>query len=234
MIVRSFSVIIPVLDESSTINQTIEHIYHVGSGTDIEVIVIDGDVEGKTIRAIRNKEVIKGISPRGRGKQMNKGASLAQKDILVFLHTDTELPEDAFRTISSIMEGKRYLAGAFDLGIRSSRPVFRIIEKAVYVRTRVTRIPCGDQAIFIKKDFFDRLNGFQEIPLMEDVEFMRRMKRSGYKICIIPQKVKTSPRRWEKEGIFYCTMRNWILRSLYLLGVPPDKLVRFYYSDWAE
>jgi GT2 family glycosyltransferase len=86
----------------------------------------------------------------------------------------------------------------------------------------------------MKKEIFDKVSGFKEIPVMEDVEFMRRVKRSGYKICIIPQMVKTSPRRWEKEGVLYCTVRNWALITLYSLGVNPEKLVRFYYRDWEQ
>ncbi len=231
---HSFSIIIPVLNESSIINHTVEQIYRIGSGFNIEVIVIDSDKEGKTINVLKNREVIKGTSPRGRGKQMNKGASVAKGEILVFLHTDTELPEHAMRAISSVMDDAKYAGGAFDLGIKSGRSVFRLIEKLVYIRTRLTRIPYGDQAIFIRKEVFDTMDGFKEIPLMEDMEFMRRMKRSGYNICIIPQKVKTSPRRWEKEGIIYCTLRNWILKGLYHLGVKPGKIVKFYYRDWDK
>jgi hypothetical protein len=104
----------------------------------------------------------------------------------------------------------------------------------VYIRTRITGIPYGDQAIFIKKDFFAGMNGYQEIPIMEDVELMRRIKKSGYKICIIPQRVSTSPRRWEKEGIIYCTLRNWALISLYLSGFKPEKLAKFYYREQDE
>jgi rSAM/selenodomain-associated transferase 2 len=231
---HSFSIILPVLNESSIINHTVEQIYRIGSGFNIEVIVIDGDKEGKTINVLKNREVIKGMSPRGRGKQMNKGASVAKGEILVFLHTDTELPEYAVRAVSSVMDDAKYAGGAFDLGIKSGRSVFRLIEKLVYIRTRLTRIPYGDQAIFIRKEVFDTMDGFKEIPLMEDMEFMGRMKKSGYNICIIPQKVKTSPRRWENEGIVYCTLRNWILKGLYHLGVNPGKLVKFYYRDWDK
>jgi rSAM/selenodomain-associated transferase 2 len=231
---HSFSIIIPVLNESSIINHTVERLDRIGSGFDVEVIVIDGDKEERTINVLRNNEVIKGVSPRGRGKQMNKGASLAKGEILLFLHTDTELPGSALRRISSLMDDTRCAGGAFDLGIDSGKPVFRLLEKLVYLRTRLTSIPYGDQAIFIRKGVFDKMNGFKEIPVMEDVEFMRRMKISGHKIRIIPLKVKTSPRRWEKEGVLYCTLRNWTLRGLYHLGVQPDKLVRFYYSDWSE
>ncbi len=231
---HSFSIIIPVLNESSVINHTVEHVCRIGSGFDMEVIIIDGDSQGSTINVLRNSEIIKGISPRGRGEQMDKGASLAHGEILLFLHTDTELPENALRTISTVMADKEYAGGAFDLGIRSARLIFRLMEKLVHVRTRLTRIPYGDQAIFLRKEVFDKMKGFKKIPLMEDVEFMKRIKRSGYKIRIIPQKVKTSPRRWEKEGVIYCTLRNWMLRGLYHLGVQPDKLVKFYYCDWDQ
>jgi rSAM/selenodomain-associated transferase 2 len=231
---HSFSIIIPVLNESSVINHTVEHVCRIGSGFDMEVIVIDGDSQGRTINVLRNSEIIKGISPRGRGEQMDKGASLAHGEILLFLHTDTELPANALRTISTVMGDKEYAGGAFDLGIKSARLIFRLMEKLVHVRTRLTRIPYGDQAIFLRKEVFDKMKGFKKIPLMEDVEFMKRIKRSGYKICIVPQKVKTSPRRWEKEGVIYCTLRNWMLRGLYHLGVQPDKLVKFYYCDWDQ
>ena len=228
----TFSIIIPVLNEPLIINQTVEHVYSLGSGFEVEVIVVDGDPGGKTIREIRNGDVIKSLSPKGRGRQMNKGASLAHGDILLFLHTDTELPEDAFTVISSTMDKARCVAGSFDLGIKSEKPIFRLIERIVYVRTRITRIPYGDQAVFIRRDVFESMKGFREIPLMEDVDLMKRIKKSGSGICIIPQKVKTSPRRWEREGVIYCTLRNRVLISLYHLGVDPEKLVKFYYRDW--
>lgn len=230
----SFSIIIPVLNESAIINQTIEYVYRIGSGIDIEVIVVDGDPEGKTINSITNKKVIKLISPKGRGRQMNKGASIARGDILLFLHSDTELPKDAFSAISSALDKKEYVGGAFDLGIKSERLIFRLIEKMVYIRSRLTGIPYGDQAIFIKKEFFTRMNGHQEIPIMEDVELMRRIKKIGHKIYIIREKVRTSPRRYEKEGVIYCTMRNWLLIGLYYLGMKPEKLVKLYYRDWNK
>ncbi len=227
----SFSVVIPVLRESPIISQTIDHVFHTGSGFDLEVIVVDGDNKGQTIGYIKNREVIKILSSKGRGEQMNKGAFAASGEILLFLHADTELPEHAFETISLAMEDEQYTGGAFDLGIKSDRSIFRLIEKLANIRTRLTKIPYGDQAIFIKREFFDKVNGFKEIPVMEDVELMRRIKRLGSKICIIPQKVKTSPRRWEEEGVVFCTLRNWALISLYSLGVDAGKLVKFYYKD---
>lgn len=229
-----FSVIIPVLNESSIINQTIEHVYRIGKGVDLEVIVVDGDNEGRTLYSVRRNDVQKITSPKGRGIQMNAGASVAKGEVLVFLHTDTELPDGAFGAMSKVMDSDEYAGGAFDLGINSKKLVFRLIEHAVYVRTRFTGIPYGDQVIFVKKDCFKTMNGFQRIPLMEDVELMKRIKRSGKKICIIPQKVQTSARRWEKEGILYCSLRNCALITLYNLGIHPDKLVKFYYRNWRD
>jgi rSAM/selenodomain-associated transferase 2 len=222
------SIIIPVWNETSIINLTIDRVFALTCDGAFEVIVVDGSSSGETIRTIQNQKVRTVIAERGRSKQMNRGASLARGDILLFLHADTTLPTSALQSISSAMEEKGIVGGAFDLSIQSDRPVFRIIEKAASLRSRITRIPYGDQALFIRKDYFQALGGFKEIPLMEDVEFMRRLKKAGDEIYIIPEKVKTSPRRWETEGILYCTLRNWTIRSLYCLGVSPGKLMRFY------
>jgi rSAM/selenodomain-associated transferase 2 len=227
----TFSIIIPVLDEIALINKTIEHVHHVFSGLEKEVIVIDADEQGGTIQAIRHNDVIKIRSPRGRGTQMNAGAAVARGDILIFLHTDTELPVDACSALSSALADNTCVGGAFTLGIKSDRRIFRIIEKMVFFRTRLTRIPYGDQVFFLRRSFFETVHGFKDIPIMEDIELMRRIKKRGYRICIIPEMVQTSPRRWEREGVFSCTIRNWILVSFFLLGVRPETLVRFYRAD---
>lgn len=225
---HKISIIIPVWNEASIINQTINHIFTLPYNGECEVIVVDGSPYGETINTIQTETVKKVIAEKGRPKQMNKGASYAEGEILLFLHADTLLPKGALQSISSIMEKEDVVGGAFDLGIQSERPVFRLIETAASLRSRITRIPYGDQAIFIQRDYFYGMGGFKEIPLMEDVEFMRRIKRAGDKICIVPARVKTSPRRWEKEGVLYCTVRNWTLITLYFLGLPPDKLTKFY------
>jgi len=159
---------------------------------------------------------------------MNLGASLAEGDILIFLHADTFLPPDALELIETAMEDRSCTAGAFDLAIDSDRPAFRLIEKVASFRSRITRIPYGDQTIFIRNRDFRDLGGFNNIPVMEDVEFMQRIKKRKGKICIIGRAVLTSPRRWEKEGIVYTTLRNWLLLCLYLCGVKPERIVRFY------
>ncbi len=98
----------------------------------------------------------------------------------------------------------------------------------VFLRTRLTRVPFGDQAIFIRKEYFERIHGYHDIPIMEDVELMRRIKKRGGRIVIIPKKVMTSPRRYEQEGILYCTLRNWMVQLLYALGASPERLVKWY------
>jgi hypothetical protein len=129
------------------------------------------------------------------------------------------------------MEQEGYVAGAFDLGIKSNKLIFKIIAFLASLRSRLNRIPFGDQAIFIRREYFNRIGGYQEIPLMEDVELMKRIKKSGHKIWIFHDRVRTSPRRWKEEGVIYCILRNWALQTLYALGTSPHKLARFYKSD---
>ena len=117
----TFSVIIPVLNERAVINHAVEHVHHIGAYVDCEVIVVDGDAEGRTINAIKQTEAQTIISRKGRGSQMNAGAALAKGDILIFLHTDTKLPRDAFQDISAAIYHENYDAGAFALGIESDR-----------------------------------------------------------------------------------------------------------------
>ena len=225
---ESISVIIPVLYEAERINQIIEHVCGLKKNRNVEIIVSDGDPCGSTIKAVAREKVIRVLSEKGRGRQMNKGAAAATGDVLLFLHADTLLPADAFEKINAAMRTGRYAGGAFDLGIASDRTAYRIIECVASYRSRLTRIPYGDQAIFIRRDVFTGLGGFREFPIMEDVELMRSVKKSGHRIFIIATKVKTSPRRWEKEGIIYCTVRNWVIVTLYILGVRPEALARFY------
>jgi rSAM/selenodomain-associated transferase 2 len=223
-----FSFIIPVWSEEAIISRTIEHIRNLCASRSTEIIVVDGDPAGRTIKAVRHMGLKTAVSEKGRGNQMNLGASIAEGEILIFLHADTLLPPDALELIETAMEDGSRIAGSFDLAIDSKRPAFRLIEKAASFRSRMTRIPYGDQTVFIRKRDFLGIGGFRDIPIMEDVEFMQRIKKRKGKICIIGKAVRTSPRRWEEEGILFTTVRNWILLSLYLCGVKPESLVRFY------
>lgn len=225
---HKISVIIPVLDEVSTINESLKNILGAPCDEDFEVIVVDGTPHGETIQAIHDRRTRTAIAERGRSTQMNTGALLAKGETLLFLHADTMLPKDAMRLINSALAAGQFVGGAFDLEIASERKIFRVIEKTASFRSRITRIPYGDQALFIRKDYFFAMGGFRSIHIMEDVDLMRRIRKASGKICIIPQRVRTSARRWEREGLLCCTFRNWALTALYLLGFHPERLARFY------
>jgi rSAM/selenodomain-associated transferase 2 len=222
------SLIIPVFCEQTVINETIEAVRRLRGGDTAEIIAVDGQTEGETLAAIRDAAVRKVRSEKGRGVQLNRGAAVASGDVLLFLHADTALPPAAFERIAGAMRDEGCVGGAFDLRIDSPKAGFRIIETVANLRSRLTRIPYGDQAIFIRASFFRTLGGFREIPIMEDVDLMRRIKRQGGRIVIFREPVTTSARRWEKEGLVFGTLRNWFLMTLYLCGVAPERLARFY------
>lgn len=225
---KRFSIIIPVLHEGKEINDLIGDLREMEGAQESELIVVDGSSEKDTLQAIADGDIRGLSSPPGRGRQMNAGAAVAAGNILIFLHADTRLPADALKQIDQVMETEKYLGGAFNIGIRSHRWIYQLIGSIASLRSRITRIPYGDQAIFIRKDTFLRLGCYPEIPLMEDVALMRRIKKSGGRIYIIHQCVATSPRRWAEEGVLYTTLRNWFLLTAYYLGVSPEKLTRHY------
>ena len=227
------SIVIPVLNEAETINTTLICLPSQPNDLRLEVLVVDGDPHGTTLMAIQSNKAWPFLlkterSDRGRAIQMNQGANMAAGPVLLFLHADTLLPKGALDVVTSTMQNPQIVGGAFDLGIQSSHWGYRIIEAVGRLRSRVTRLPYGDQAIFVRKDYFHQIGGFSQIPIMEDVDLMQRIKKNGDAIEIISKSVKTSPRRWEKEGIVYGTLRNWVLLSLYLMGVSPYKLAKYY------
>lgn len=231
-----FSIIIPVFNEMDTINQLLQHLSDLSAGYDLQVIVVDGNPDGNTIQAINESmlqmDIKKLLSSKGRGIQMNTGAIHADGRILLFLHADTILDSLAFQRIESvILSRKDIVGGAFDLGIDSPKLIFRIIERVSSFRSRITRIPYGDQAIFMKSDYFQKVGCFSTFPIMEDVELMRRVRKGGGRIAIIPVKVRTSSRRWEKEGVLFCTFRNWLLIMLFFCGVSPAQLAKYYIKN---
>lgn len=228
---KKISVIIPALNERAVIGHTLKQFSNIPIDTVLhEIIVVDGDRNGSTIKAVTNPAVITATAPKGRALQMNHGAGLASGEILLFLHADTLLPPGGLRRITDALSGSSAEWGAFDLEIASGRLVFRFIEAVVRIRTAITRIPYGDQAVFLTKDLFSRAGGYPKIPIMEDVALIRRVKKLGATGCRVPEKVYTSPRRWETEGVVYCTLRNWLLLICYLLGARPETLAKYYRS----
>ena len=159
---------------------------------------------------------------------MNAASARASGDILLFLHADTILPDNAFLKIIDALSDKRFIGGAFDLGIQNSKLIFRIIGVTASLKHRITRVPYGDQAIFMLRSYFNDLGGYPEIPLMEDVELMKRVKRIGGRIIILPEATATSSRKWETDGVIYTIIRNWIIQALYMFGVPAERLVKYY------
>lgn len=226
---HKFSIIVPVLNEQVRINSFLDKVNRQSYDGNFEIIIVDGDSLGGTINAVRDNSVICLTSPRGRGRQMNNGAAKARGEILIFLHADTTLPDNALGKISRALQDKDYVGGAFNLKIDSDRLFLKYISVRTSLRSHWNRIPYGDQAIFIRKKYFEQIGRFKEIPLMEDVDLMRRIKKDGKKIIILPDKVTTSARRWENDGALYTTMRNRILVGLFYLGVSPHKLAKYYW-----
>lgn len=224
------AVIVPVLNEQHTINPTLARLYEQPGIDRAQVIVVDADPVGSTLAAIDlpRPGLLTLTSPRGRAAQMNAGARRAAAPVLLFLHADTVLPANALTLIRQALADPRIAAGAFDLTIDSPRPVFRLFSRVISRRSRITRVPYGDQAQFFRRKIFDALGGYPDIPLMEDVDIMRRLRKRRLPIRILSAPVRTSPRRWQHEGLLVCTLRNWLIMTLYLLGVSPRILARLY------
>lgn len=222
------SIIIPVLNEQDQICRILSAIFQQAFPGKLEVIVVDGSKEGTTLCCIKNQAVIPLMSAPGRGCQMNSGARIACGRILLFLHCDTRLPEGGLAAVQTVMQNPSVKAGAFDLSIDGKGLFYRMVERTASVRSRLTKIPYGDQAIFIRKNYFHRMGQYREIPIMEDVDLMQRIKQDNGRITFLNTRVSTSPRRWEEEGKVYGTLRNWVISVLYLWGTKPEKLAAVY------
>jgi len=225
---KKISIIVPVLNESEIINQFLADIKNICNDEDCEIIVVDGDENRGTINNMNDANVITLVSKKGRSSQMNAGASIAKGQILLFVHADTSIPKDALNIIYGTLVGSKYVGGAFKLGFNTKNILLKFIAFTANIRTKITRIPYGDQAIFILKKYFDNIGGFKDIPLMEDIELIKRIKKLGGKICILEKEVITSPRRWYKNGIIFNTLRNHVLRILYSLGISAKTLEKIY------
>jgi len=219
-----FSIIIPALNESSLIENTLSALPR---RADTERIVVDGGSSDQTAALARPFADKVLVAEAGRARQLNRGARAAAGHILIFLHADSRLPEDALDMIAKALEAPAVAGGAFDLAIDSPRWALRLVASAANLRTRLTGVPYGDQGIFVRRSVFEQLGGFPEWPLLEDLEFSRRIKTVG-KVVLLSKPVTVSSRRWDKEGVGYTTLRNQIFVLLYFLGVSPMRLARWY------
>jgi len=223
---QSLSVIIPALNEENHIRQTLERLGKISHG---EVIVVDGGSTDNTVRVAKECGV-RVLSARPcRGGQMNAGASEASGDVLLFLHADTIVPDNFLPLIRQAMTDPEVVGGSFALKIQPSTPLLRYIERDVTWRTKLFRLPYGDQAIFIKASIFRLMGGFADIALMEDVEFVRRLRKIG-RLAFIPFPVITSSRRYKKIGVLRTILKNKLVLLGYYLKVSPSRLALFYYK----
>lgn len=221
------TVIMPVLNEAKILCDTLSQL-HLSKNE--ELIVVDGGSTDETVSMAREFTHKVFVAGKGRAHVMNFGAQRAEGDILLFLHADCILPDEGFRIIREALGDENIVAGAFDLSIAHPKLRFRVIEFGANLRSRVTSIPYGDQGIFLRKKEFERIGGYAEIPLMEDIEISIRLKKRG-RIAFVRPPIKTSPRRWLKEGELYTTLRDWMNALSYsFLRVSPESL-RKYYKD---
>jgi rSAM/selenodomain-associated transferase 2 len=212
------SVVVPVLDEAAGIRAALEALAPLRSRGH-EVILVDGGSSDPTVALAAGLCDRVLSAPRGRAAQMNAGARVATGEVLVFLHADTRLPARADQLIPNSSTW-----GRFDVAIEGRHPLLKVVASAMNLRSRLTGIATGDQAIFVRRDAFP---GFPEIALMEDVALSKLLKRRGAPACL-RQRVVTSGRRWESRGVLRTIFLMWRLRLLYFLGVSPELLARRY------
>jgi len=221
------SVVIPALNEEENIGRCIAAIRT--EGPVCEVIVADGGSSDRTREIAESYPGVTCIqTEKGRGSQMNTGASRARGEVLLFLHADTILTAGWDREIEEALRDHRVAGGAFTFAIDNPLQKYRLIEAWVSMRCRVFRLPYGDQAIFVRTGVFNKLAGYKNIPLMEDVDLMGRMKKLG-RITMLDHRALTSGRRWAAQGLIRTAAVNQTVMLLYRLGVSPQRLAKFYY-----
>ncbi len=224
------SIIIPVLNEAAIIGALLQDLR---SRSQAEIIVVDGGSTDETVAIAKDSGVKVLVTTGGRGRQMNLGAAIAEGNVLLFLHADTQLPPDFETQIGQILISSVHTkshsptAGAFHLKIDAPLWSLRVIEWGVEMRSRICQLPYGDQALFLSKDVFERMGGFSDLPIMEDFEFVCRLRKSGY-IVLAPTAVKTSARRWLRRGAVQTTLMNQGMILGFWLGISPEKLRQWY------
>ncbi|UYG09730.1 TIGR04283 family arsenosugar biosynthesis glycosyltransferase [Halomonas sp. M4R1S46] len=219
------SIIVPTLDEAGTIAATLDAL-RAYRERGAEVIVVDGGSRDDTVALAEPLATRVGVAAPGRARQMNAGARLARAHRLLFLHADTRLPPDADRRIAAALAG-RHRWGRFDIRLAGRHPLLPVIARAMTLRSRLTGIATGDQALFMTREAFDAVGGFPDQPLMEDIEMSRRLKRLSRPACL-PGPVVSDGRRWERRGAWRTLLLMWWLRYRYWRGAAPERLARHY------
>lgn len=222
---NKISIIIMTLNEEELVGGLLLSLRNIEN---TEIIISDGGSIDRTCRVASRytDKIIRG--EKGRGRQLNAGAALATGDILWFLHVDSTPPDNFKQHILKTLEKPGVAGGAFTLAIDSDLSSLKFISRVVELRSMISGIPYGDQGIFVKRDTFKKMNGYKNIPLLEDIEFGRRLIKEG-KIEILKPKIITCARAWERYGVLRTTLRNWVYVTLFFMGYSPHKLYERYY-----
>jgi rSAM/selenodomain-associated transferase 2 len=218
-------IIVPVLNESAVLSHQLNKL-DVLRAMGVQVLLVDGGSTDRTVQLARDVGFDVLESVRGRARQMNAGARAAQSDLLVFLHVDTHLPSAALCQIENHLNSKMCW-GRFDVRIVGRSPWLKVIGFCMNWRSRLTGIATGDQTFFMTREAFDKVGGFPEQPLMEDIEMSKRLKRLSPPVCL-PERVVTSGRRWDQNGVWKTILLMWRLRWAYWRGVSASELARLY------
>ena len=224
----SLSIVIPTLNEAADIVAFLEPLQPLRA-RGVEIVLADGGSRDGTVAAA-TPMVDRVISTRrGRASQMNSGAAVSAGDVLLFLHADCTLPEQADHSILNCLASSRRRWGRFDVRLSGAAIMLRVVERAMNLRSRLTGICTGDQGLFVERTLFEESGGFPEIELMEDVAISGNLRKSGPPLCLSVTLV-TSSRRWEKNGIWRTIVLMWRLRLAYFLGTEPRRLAELYHG----
>ena len=219
------SIIVPALNEADGITTVLARLAPLRNRGH-EVIVVDGGSSDNTLELARAADRVVS-APRGRASQMNAGAALAQGEVLLFLHADTRLPDDADARILEGLAASGRAWGRFDVRIEGASVCLPVIAFFMNLRSRATGIATGDQAIFVRRDAFERAGRFPPLELMEDIALSRSLKRVSRPLCLVDE-VVTSGRRWERRGVLRTVLLMGWLRLAFFFGAAPAKLARLY------
>jgi rSAM/selenodomain-associated transferase 2 len=224
--VKTVSIIVPCLNEAAGIVDVLAQLQPMRS-RGVEVIVVDGGSSDETVILAQPHADQVIVASRGRAAQMNAGALCARGDVLLFLHADSRLPDNADRLVLDGLTETGKMWGRFDVSIGSRRVLLRIVAALMNTRSRITGIATGDQGIFVARRAFEAVGGYRSIALMEDIALSSDLKRHGRPLCLSPR-ISTSARRWQKHGVVATILLMWRLRLAYFFGADPDALASRY------